>query len=234
MPSSEPVLVLDAVAKRFPAPRAGPDVEVLRGVSLTLAAGESVAIMGPSGSGKSTLLGLAGAMEPPSSGAVRIGGRDISTLSPDALAKVRRDEVGFVFQQALLLPHCTALENVLVPLLADAKGVTREGEAHARELLSLVRLGARLSHKPAELSGGERQRVAIARALVRRPRLLLADEPTGALDRKTAEEMARLLFQINAQQGTALLIVTHSPVLAARASRTYDLDEGLLNPRGAA
>ena len=233
MPSSDAILVLDAVSKRFESPVNGGAIDVLRDVSLSLGAGESVAIMGPSGAGKSTLLGIAGALDVPTSGSVRIDGAEISKLDAKALAGIRREKVGFVFQQSLLLPHCTALENVLLPLLAGSSGVSSDDEKRARELLAAVGLEARLGHKPAELSGGERQRVAIARALIQKPRVVLADEPTGSLDRKTAAEMAELLFHVNREQRTALLIVTHSMPLATRASRLLELDDGALRPRAA-
>lgn len=220
---SDALLELVGVEKRYPE---GP--VVLAGVTLRVAAGESVAIVGPSGSGKSTLLHVAGTLDRPSAGTVRIAGQDISGLDDRALAMVRRRDVGFVFQQHHLLPQCTALENVLVPLLGGGGRVTPEAEARARALLEQVGLGARLLHRPAQLSGGERQRVAVARALIHGPRAVLADEPTGSLDRAAAAEIGELLARLHREQGVALVVVTHSEALAARMQRTLALDGGVL------
>jgi lipoprotein-releasing system ATP-binding protein len=220
-------LAVDNVAKEFPT--RGDPLAVLRGVSLELAAGETAAIMGPSGSGKSTLLNIIGALEPATSGRVAIDGRDPSGLDEPGLAAFRREKIGFVFQDHHLLPQCSVLENVLVPAVA-AGPVRPESVARAKDLLARVGLSERLEHRPAELSGGERQRAALARALVNRPVLLLADEPTGNLDRSTAARVADALLELRAQEGTALLVVTHSPALAARMTRRFELDEGVLRP----
>jgi lipoprotein-releasing system ATP-binding protein len=226
------LLELEAVSKRFAAPEGAGDGTVLREVSLTLGEGESVAIVGPSGSGKSTLLQIAGTLERPSAGSVRLAGRDVTGLSEQELARVRSQGIGFVFQRHHLLPQCTALENCLVPTLAvRARGDEGAREMRARGLLERVGLGARLHHRPGELSGGECQRVAVARALVNRPSLLLADEPTGALDRLTAGEIADLLADLNREQGLALLVVTHSEELAARMRSVHSLVQGRLAPR---
>ena len=176
-------LVVENIVKEYPTP--AEPLRVLIGVSFSLRRGENLAILGPSGSGKSTLLSILGTLEPPTSGSVRLAGEDPFTLNEAELAEFRRDNVGFVFQDHHLLPQCTVLENVLVPFLADGSA-TADDQQRATELLARVGLAERLTHRPAELSGGERQRVAIARALVREPTLLLADEPTGNLDRTTA------------------------------------------------
>lgn len=199
-------------------------VEVLRGIDLEIADGQTVAITGPSGSGKSTLLHLIGTLERPSSGSIEVAGRDTQTLTEPELARFRNDAIGFVFQDHHLLPQYSILENVLVPRLAFAR---RDGaESRARELLDRVGLSHRLTHRPAELSGGERQRGAVARALINRPGLLLCDEPTGSLDGKTADAVASLLFDLQQEQGNTLIIVTHSPELAGRCGRRLELREG--------
>lgn len=204
----------------------GPEqVAVLRDLDLDLAAGEALAVIGPSGSGKSTLLHILGTLDRPSSGSVTIGGLDPFTLPEPELARFRNREVGFVFQDHHLLPQYTALENVLIPTLPfRQKG--EDPEPWARELLGRVGLGARLAHRPAELSGGERQRVAVARALIHRPRLLLADEPTGNLDEASATGVADLLFELQAELGAVLVLVTHSLELAARFPRRCRLASG--------
>ncbi len=203
---------------------------VLRDVNLRLAGGENLAILGPSGSGKSTLLHILGTLEQPTSGTVRLAGQDPFELDERQQARFRNEQVGFVFQDHHLLPQCSVLENVLVPLLAAGGRVTAEQIGRAHELLEKVGLAHRLEHRPAELSGGERQRVGIARALVRGPKLLLADEPTGNLDRKSAAEVAELLLAVHAHFGTILIVVTHSAELAARLSRRMELNDGVLVP----
>jgi len=218
-------LLLENVTKEFPT-RAEPLV-VLRGVSLALSSGENVAIMGPSGSGKSTLLNVLGTLEPPTSGRVLLAGQDPATLGEPALAEFRRGKIGFVFQDHHLLPQCSVLENVLVPTIAG--GPTRpEAIARARDLLARVGLAGRLDHRPAELSGGERQRAALARALINRPTLLLADEPTGNLDRTNADRVGRLMLELQRQGGMMLVVVTHSAPLAGLMGRRLELDEGRL------
>jgi lipoprotein-releasing system ATP-binding protein len=224
---SDPLLVIDGVVKRYDGPDG--DVPVLDGLSLSLAAGESAAIVGPSGSGKTTLLHVAGALDRPTSGRVLVAGQDTGALSDEARAALRRRELGFVFQEHHLLPQLTALENVLLPTIAGpGERTTREDDARARRLLDRVGLGARSAHRPGQLSGGERQRVAVARALVRGPRLLLADEPTGSLDRAAAESLGALLVELNREEGLALLLATHSEPLAARMGRVLSLDGGRL------
>jgi lipoprotein-releasing system ATP-binding protein len=201
---------------------------VLSGVSLSFAPGDAAAIMGPSGSGKSTLLYILGALEPPTSGSVTLGGTNPFNLPARELAVFRNREVGFVFQDHCLLPQCSVLENVLVPTLVGP--ADSSGNAHARRLLEQVGLSHRLSHLPGQLSGGEKQRVALARALVRRPRLLLCDEPTGNLDRASADTVASLLFELQTQQQAILIVVTHSADLAARFPIRFDLASRTLQP----
>jgi lipoprotein-releasing system ATP-binding protein len=207
------------LSKSYPTP-AG-DLTVLRDVTLSLNAGEAACVMGPSGSGKSTLLYIIGGLEPPTSGTVQFDGKDPYALSADALAAFRNKDVGFVLQDHCLLPQCTVLENVLVPALVGAADAGID--AHARTLVEQVGLGHRVTHLPGQLSGGEKQRVALARALVRRPRLLLCDEPTGNLDRASAESVASLLFDLQRTQQAILIVVTHSAELAARFPVRFDL-----------
>lgn len=202
---------------------------VLRGVSLRLERGEALAVTGPSGSGKSTLLHVLGTLDAPTSGTVRLDGKDPFALPEPELADFRNRHVGFVFQDHHLLPQCSVLENVLVPTLVAADG-RDDAEARARELLNRVGLSERLDHRPAELSGGERQRVAVARALIRRPTLLLADEPTGNLDRHTAQTIGQLLLELYRQENTVLIVVTHSLELAAQFPRRMEMADGVLVP----
>ena len=220
-----PELIVENVSKEFPT--RGEPLVVLRDVSLTLEQGRNVAVVGPSGSGKSTLLNIIGTLQAPTSGRVVLDGLDPATLDEPALAAFRSRSIGFVFQDHHLLPQCSVLENVLVPTIAA--GPTRpESIERARRLLERVGLSDRLDHRPAELSGGERQRVSLARALVNQPVLLLADEPTGNLDRTTADRVAELLLELQQQEQMMLILVTHSPRLARRMSRQLELDEGRL------
>ena len=216
-------LSVENVSKEFPT-RSEPLV-VLRGVSLELAQGQNVAVVGPSGSGKSTLLSIIGTLEPPSGGRVFLDGRDPAELSEPLLAEFRNQKIGFVFQDHHLLPQCSVLENVLVPTIA-AGPTMPESVDRARMLLDRVALGDRLDHRPAELSGGERQRTALARALINEPVLLLADEPTGNLDRSTAERVGELLLELQEQERMMLIVVTHSQRLAGLMSRQLELDDG--------
>ena len=217
-------MIIDAagVSRVFPMP-AGP-VTAVRDVSLQIAAGEHIAISGPSGCGKSTLLHMLGCVDTPSSGTLRFAEQDVVRLSDAARSLLRLRHIGFVFQRFFLLPMLTAWENVELPL-SEAGMAKRERRQRTEELLDYVGLAARAGHKPAQLSGGEMQRVAIARALANRPRLLLADEPTGELDRSTGEQIARLLDRVNAD-GTALVLVTHDPELADRAQRVLTMRDG--------
>jgi lipoprotein-releasing system ATP-binding protein len=211
--------------------RSGP-LPVLRGVSLELGPGDALAVMGPSGSGKSTLLHILGTLDSPSSGTVRLDGKDPFALSEPELADFRNRHIGFIFQDHHLLPQCSVLENVLIPtLVGDAD--RGESEKWARTLLERVGLSGRLQHRPAELSGGERQRVAVARALIRHPLLLLADEPTGNLDRHTAQTVGQLLLELHRQEKTVLMVVTHSAELARTFPRQLEMNDGALGPMGA-
>jgi|SRR5262245_17238734 len=222
-------LIVENLDKEYPT-RSGV-LAVLSGIHLKLETGEAIAVMGPSGSGKSTLLNILGTLETPTRGRVEVDGVDPFRLSEPKLAAFRNQHVGFVFQDHHLLPQCSVLENVLVPTLIVRAGDRAAFEAEARRLLDRVGLSGRLAHRPAELSGGERQRAAIARALVRKPKLLLADEPTGNLDRKTAHAVGELLTELHHQEGTMLVVVTHSPDLANVFPRRVEMSDGRLNPR---
>jgi lipoprotein-releasing system ATP-binding protein len=223
-------LAVENLTKEYPT-RSG-SLSVLAGVNLALEAGEAIAVMGPSGSGKSTLLHILGTLEAPTTGRVRLDGVDPFALTEPELAAFRNRHVGFVFQDHHLLPQCTVLENVLVPALVADERERAMARSDARRLLDRVGLGARLDHRPAELSGGERQRAAIARALIRKPKLLLADEPTGNLDRKTAHGVGELLTELHRQEGTILVVATHSPELAGLFPRRAEMNEGRLEARG--
>ncbi len=206
-------------------------VPVLNGISLTIAEGETVAITGPSGCGKSTLLNLLGALDQADSGEIRVAGRDLTKLTAQQLAEFRNTTVGFVFQLHHLLPQCTVLENILVPTIVrtDLSKADRAAlRARAAKLLEAVGLSHRLDHRPGQLSGGERQRAAVARALINGPKLLLADEPTGALDRASAERLADLLAEVHQREKVTIVMVTHAPELARRMGRVLALDDGRL------
>ena len=216
------MIQLDGVAKRFAGKR---QVTALHDLSLTIERGEMVSIVGPSGSGKSTLLNLIGGLDRPSSGDVRIGGETLAGLSDDALTRVRRDTIGFIFQFFNLLPTLTCVENVGLPL--HLRGWPRaKVQARATELLALVQLGQRLTHLPEELSGGERQRVAIARALSIYPPILLADEPTGNLDTQTGVETLALIRDLHTRLGSTVVVVTHDMKVAESCPRTISLRDG--------
>jgi len=218
-------LIVQNLCKSYPT-RSG-ELVVLRDVNLTLQPGEALAILGPSGSGKSTLLYLLGTLERPTSGAYQLGDQQPFGLDDAQLAHFRNRSIGFVFQDHHLLPQCTVLENVLIPTIA---GGAENLEGRARELLDRVGLSPRLDHRPAELSGGERQRVAVARALIHKPLLMLADEPTGNLDRKSAQTIGQLLVEMHQQEKTMLIVVTHSPDLARTLARQMEMVDGSLAP----
>lgn len=223
-------LQVERLSKEYPAP--GAPLRILREVSFGLEPGESLAVMGPSGSGKSTLLYILGALEKPTSGQVLLAGEEPFLMNAKNLAAFRNRKVGFVFQDHHLLPQCSALENVLIPTLAEGAKPGADTEARARELLDRVGLSGRLDHRPAELSGGEKQRVAIARALIHSPALLLGDEPTGNLDRKTADSIADLLLELHQEEQSVLILVTHSAELAQRIPRRAELFDGELEFQG--
>jgi len=219
------MLEASSVSKEYPAPNGR--LTILSDCSFTLERGQAASVVGPSGTGKSTLLYILGGLEPPTAGRVALDGRNPFELPERELAAFRNKQVGFVFQDHCLLPQCSVLENVLTPTLVAEPGdyVTR-----ARKLLERVGLGPRLDHRPAELSGGEKQRVALARALIREPALLLCDEPTGSLDRESADNVASLLLDLHAQQKTILVVVTHNLELAARFPRRFELRNHKLHP----
>lgn len=243
MPASGTLLQLTGVTKRYGGANEANGLAVLTGISLAVATGDTLAIVGPSGSGKSTLLQIIGTLDRATSGEVLLGGNNLATLDDRQLAEVRNQQIGFVFQAHYLLPQCTVLENVLVPTLAragragsplpaaGAPEVSRPNEsvaARAERLLKRVGLGERLQHRPGQLSGGERQRVAVVRALINRPQLLLADEPTGALDHASATALGQLLVELNREEGVTLIVVTHAMDLAKRMGRVLRLADGKL------
>ena len=219
------MLSVNGVGKSYPSPQG--DVSVLSDVSLSFAPGDAAAIMGPSGSGKSTLLYILGALEPPTTGTVTLDGTNPFALPSKDLAAFRNKEIGFVFQDHCLLPQCSVLENILVPTLVGRP--QPDSDTHAHRLVEQVGLAHRVTHMPGQLSGGEKQRVALARALVRRPRLLLCDEPTGNLDRASADSVASLLFELQREQRAILIVVTHSAELAARFPVRFDLADRKLH-----
>ena len=219
------MLTVTNLGKDYPT-RSGP-LSVLRDVSLTMQRGDALAVLGPSGSGKSTLLHLLGTLDRPTRGTVTLEGADPFALAEPALADFRNRNIGFVFQDHHLLPQCSVLENVLVPTLAR-RDRSPNIEQWARQLLDQVGLKTRLDHRPAELSGGERQRVAVARALIQKPTLVLADEPTGNLDRTNAAAIGELLLGIAKEQNAILIAVTHSPELAVHFPKRAEMDDGRL------
>ena len=229
---AEPLLKLTNVTRHYDSAGDAGAVTVLKGITLEIGRGESVAVIGPSGSGKSTLLNIIGTLDQPSSGTVTLDGQDLTGLDEIQLAKTRNQQIGFVFQSHHLLPQCTVLENVLVPTLANKDAASRNGAPErAKKLLEKVGLGARVDHRPGQLSGGERQRVAVVRALINQPKLLLADEPTGALDRASAQGLGDLLVQLNREEGVTLIVVTHALDLAKRMGRVLELSDGQLTPK---
>ncbi|MDB6023496.1 MAG: transporter ATP-binding protein [Pedosphaera sp.] len=231
MSSSQMLLKLSNIALRYNSGGGAEPVSVLKGVSLEVARGESLAIIGPSGSGKSTLLNIIGTLDRPTSGEVLLAGQDLSRLDDAQLAAVRNRQIGFIFQAHHLLPQCSVLENVLVPTLATADAALRQSAPkHAARLLKRVGLESRMTHRPGQLSGGERQRVAVVRALINQPQLLLADEPTGALDRASADQLATLLLELNREENVTLIVVTHALDLAHKMGRVMELRDGVFEP----
>lgn len=229
------MLELVHVAKSYESPGTRVGVRVLKDISLKVETGQSLAIVGPSGSGKSTLLNIIGALDRPTSGSILFDGRDLANLNEIELAEIRNRKVGFVFQLHHLLPQCTVLENVLVPTLAFKNHSSRQ-EINQRAVGLLERVGLKdvLLHRPGELSGGQRQRAAVVRALINKPRLLLADEPTGSLDRDASENIGDLLVELNKSEQVALIVVTHSLKLAERVGQVMELNNGLLTNRSVA
>ena len=226
--NDRPVTVeLQQVARQYDSPGGGRPVDVLVGVDLCVRAGDSVAVVGPSGSGKSTLLNIIGALDRPTSGTVRLEDRDLAGMSDAELARVRNRRVGMVFQLHHLLPQCTVLENVLVPTLVSSTD-KQAATDRARQLIDRVGLTEQIDHRPGQLSGGQRQRVAVARAMVNGPAILLADEPTGSLDRDAAEAVTSLLTELNRQDGVTLILATHSLDLASRMATALTLRDGKL------
>ena len=217
------VLQTRQLSKRVISPEG--ELELLRNVDLSIKAGETIAVVGASGAGKSTLLGLLAGLDIPTEGAVTVDGIDLFGLDEDGRARLRAEKIGFVFQAFQLLPNLTALENVMLPLELAGR---RAAEAAAGQVLDRAGLKERLRHYPKQLSGGEQQRVAIARAFAPHPKILFADEPTGNLDRRTGERIIDLLFQLNAEQGTTIILVTHDPHLAERCQRQLELEDGQL------
>ena len=222
-PTQRPALQVNALGKRVPLPSG--ELTILKDVGFQIAQGDTVAIVGASGSGKSTLLSLLAGLDSPSDGSVVLDGEALSSLDEDGRARVRGEKVGFVFQSFQLLPSLTAMENVMLPL--ELRG-DADAEGPAKQILQKVGLGERLGHYPRQLSGGEQQRVALARAFVTRPSLLFADEPTGNLDTHTGQAIIELLFALNAEAGTTLVLVTHDEHLAGRCGRILRLDSGEL------
>jgi putative ABC transport system ATP-binding protein len=221
--TGRPIVELSGVSLAYPSP-SGP-VPVLHDIDLEIAANEVIAVIGPSGSGKSSLIALMAGLEPPSAGSVRVAGLDLAAASEAARTRLRRTALGIVFQSYHLVPAMTAVENAALPLTLAGD---RAANARARAVLEAVGLGHRLDHRPSALSGGEQQRVAIARAFVARPRLVLADEPTGNLDQKTGLRIIDLMFAMAREAGAAMVMVTHDPMLAERCDRTIRLDAGRL------
>jgi len=227
------MITVQNLSKNYQTP--GETIRVLTDLNLTLAAGDTAAIVGPSGCGKSTLLNLLGALDRPTAGSIKIGDQDISKFTEEQAAAFRNHSLGFIFQQQHLLPQLTVLENVLVPRLAgDWTEPAAETKARARELLATVGLSQRTDHLPWQLSGGEKLRTAVARALINRPKLILADEPTGSLDPTSTDTVADLLLDLNRSQGVTLLVVTHNADLAKRMGKTLELRGGKLAPFPAA
>ncbi len=221
------------VTKSYGEPGGTGAVNVLKGITLKIEPGRSVVIVGPSGCGKSTLLNIIGGLDHPTGGRVLLDGKDLAGLDDEELAQIRNRQIGFVFQLHHLLPQCTALENVLIPTLAIPDNSSqREVRERATALLNRVGLGDRMFYRPGELSGGQRQRVAVARALINRPKLLLADEPTGSLDETTSRSIAELLAELNREEGVTLVVVTHARELASRIGHVLELSGGTLSDRG--
>lgn len=224
------ILELTDINKEYNRADGSSATRVLSGVKISIKAGDSLSIIGPSGSGKSTLLNIMGTLDRPTSGKVVFDGNDLTEVEDDRLSFIRNREIGFVFQMHHLLGQCTVIENVLVPTLAFPEKDPKEYYEKAVELLEYVGMAERLHFKPAELSGGEQLRTAVVRALINAPKILLADEPTGSLDNKTAKDLSGLLVQLNEEKNLTLVVVTHSEELASMMDNRYELKDGTLNP----
>jgi len=225
----ETFLKLTNISKSYPSPEGEEKVDVFGEVNLAIPKGSSAAIVGPSGSGKSTLLNLIGTLDKPDGGEVYVDGRPTGKFTEVEASEFRNQSIGFIFQSHHLLPQCTVMENVMVPALAGFSNLTgKELQKRAKELLDKVGLSHRVNHRPAEISGGEKQRVAVARALINQQDLLLADEPTGALDKMNSEKLIELLVELNQALALTLLMVTHSSEIASQMKTTYLMDEGKL------
>ena len=226
------MLELIDVTKRYESPGDTDGLLVLKGITLKIEQGQVLVIVGPSGSGKTTLLNIIGALDSPSTGQVLLDGKDLASLNENDLARIRNHEIGFVFQLHHLLPQCTVLENVLVPTLVDTSHTAKD-EVQRRAIILLERVGLKdhLMYRPGELSVGQRQRVAVVRALINKPRLLLADEPTGSLDEVASQNIADLLVELNRSEGFALVVVTHSLNLAKSMGKVVELSHGVLRDR---
>jgi ABC-type lipoprotein export system ATPase subunit len=223
------LLVLKNIAKKYDMPSGKGFTTVLKDISLQVYSGESLAIVGPSGSGKSTLLNIMGALDKPSSGEVTLFGKNLAECDDNELSRIRNRQIGFVFQLHHLLPQCTVLENVLIPTVPLGLKKLDEGvRSRAKKLLGRVGLGRHLEHFPAQLSGGEMQRVAVVRALINEPKLILADEPTGSLDKDSSENLGRLMVEMNKEEGTTLIVVTHSIEFARLMEKGFRLLNGVL------
>ena len=226
MAANDPIVLrLEEVHKQYENSDSEP-VPVLNGISLTVRRGDSLAVVGPSGCGKSTLLNILGSLDSPTRGSIQLDGEELAHLSEPELATIRNKKIGFIFQSHHLLPQCSVLENVLIPTLADTGRAPADASERARQLLERVGLGHRLTHRPGQLSGGECQRVAVVRSLINRPSLILADEPTGALDHSTAESLGDLLVELNRDDQVTLIVVTHSTELAAKMGAIRQLLDG--------
>ena len=220
------MLTLENIKKEYNFLEKESSIPVLKGISMEIDKKESISITGPSGSGKSTLLNIMGALDRPSSGSVKLENRDLSTMTDGELSFIRNQEIGFIFQLHHLLPQCSVLENVLIPALPFEKNKIGEKKEYALELLERTGLGARVHHRPGQISGGERQRTAVVRALINRPKILLADEPTGSLDRASALKLVELLVELNQEKGLSLVMVTHSAELAGYMKKRFTLKDG--------
>ena len=223
------LLELKNISKKFEIPSGQGHTTVLRDISLQVSQGESVAVVGPSGSGKSTLLNIIGTLDKPTSGVVTFAGKDLADLADSELSRIRNREIGFVFQLHHLLPQCTVFENVLIPTIPlGLKNGAEDVRSRVKNLLERVGLEKHRDHFPAQLSGGEMQRVAVIRALINRPKLILADEPTGSLDRESSKNLGQLLVKVNKEEGTALITVTHSVELGRLMDKAFKLRDGIL------